>query len=145
MAGSETIPARGDERLPEVETPAVTVRSRYSLVVLAAKRAKQIREGAPVLIETESTNTLTIALEEIAAGKINSVAVEEPADGEGGRASHAEASVSPASPFLVDELVNASIARNREADGYLPEPDEDEGGAADEDSMDGESGNDGEE
>lgn len=46
------------------------VSSRYSLVVLAAKRAKQIKEGAPVLIDTESTNPLTIALEEIAAGKV---------------------------------------------------------------------------
>jgi DNA-directed RNA polymerase subunit omega len=46
------------------------VGSRYSLVVLAAKRAKQIKEGAPTLIETASTNPLTIALEEIAAGKV---------------------------------------------------------------------------
>jgi DNA-directed RNA polymerase subunit omega len=46
------------------------VESRYTLVVLAAKRAKQLREGAPKLIETRSTNPLTIALEEIAAGKV---------------------------------------------------------------------------
>jgi len=46
------------------------VGSRYSLVVLAAKRAKQIKEGAPALIETLSTNPLTVALEEIAAGKV---------------------------------------------------------------------------
>ena len=45
--------------------------SRYSLVVLAAKRAKQIKEGAPLLIDTDSTNPLTIALEEIAAGKVS--------------------------------------------------------------------------
>lgn len=44
--------------------------SKYSLVVLAAKRAKQIKSGAPPLIETNSRNPLTIALEEIAAGKI---------------------------------------------------------------------------
>ena len=46
------------------------VSNRYSLVVLSAKRAKQIKEGAPVLIDTDSTNPLTIALEEIAAGKV---------------------------------------------------------------------------
>lgn len=46
------------------------VKSRYTLVVLAAKRAKQLRDGAPKLIETTSTNPLTIALEEIAAGKV---------------------------------------------------------------------------
>ena len=45
--------------------------SKYSLVVLAAKRAKQIKSGAPPLIETSSRNPLTIALEEIAAGKIH--------------------------------------------------------------------------
>lgn len=44
--------------------------SKYSLVVLAAKRAKQIKSGAPPLIDTTSRNPLTIALEEIAAGKI---------------------------------------------------------------------------
>lgn len=44
--------------------------SRYSLVVLAAKRAKQIKAGAPPLIATDSRNALTIALEEIASGQI---------------------------------------------------------------------------
>lgn len=44
--------------------------SKYSLVVLAAKRAKQIKSGAPPLITTSSRNPLTIALEEIAAGKV---------------------------------------------------------------------------
>jgi len=47
------------------------IASRYSLVVVAAKRAKQIKEGSPVLIDTASTNPLTIALEEIAAGKVS--------------------------------------------------------------------------
>lgn len=45
--------------------------SKYSLVVLAAKRAKQIKGGAPPLIQTTSRNPLTIALEEIAAGVIH--------------------------------------------------------------------------
>lgn len=44
--------------------------SKYSLVVLAAKRAKQLKSGAPPLIQTSSRNPLTIALEEIAAGKV---------------------------------------------------------------------------
>ena len=55
---------------PSADTIEDKVGSRYSLVVLAAKRAKQIKEGSPVLIETESTNPLTIAMEEIAAGKV---------------------------------------------------------------------------
>lgn len=44
--------------------------SKYALVVLAAKRAKQLKEGARPLIETRSTNPLTIALEEIATGSL---------------------------------------------------------------------------
>ena len=44
--------------------------SRFDLVVAAAKRAGQIKDGAPPLVETTSRNPLTIALEEIAAGKV---------------------------------------------------------------------------
>ncbi|MHB0998873.1 MAG: DNA-directed RNA polymerase subunit omega [Armatimonadota bacterium] len=46
------------------------VASKYSLVIAVSKRAKQLKEGAPKLIETKSTNPITIALEEIAAGKV---------------------------------------------------------------------------
>lgn len=55
---------------PSADTIDKRVSSKYSLVVIAAKRAKQIKEGAPVLIDTDSTNPLTIAMEEIAAGKV---------------------------------------------------------------------------
>jgi len=55
---------------PSADNIAQNIGSRYSLVVIAAKRAKQIKEGAPVLIDTLSTNPLTIAMEEIAAGKV---------------------------------------------------------------------------
>jgi DNA-directed RNA polymerase subunit omega len=58
---------------PSADTIEDRVKSRYSLVVLSAKRAKQIKEGAPVLIDTDSTNPLTIALEEIAAGKVTAI------------------------------------------------------------------------
>jgi DNA-directed RNA polymerase subunit omega len=56
--------------------------SRYALVIVAAKRARQINnyhhqlgEGTfddfpPPLVESRSKNYLTIALEEIAQGKI---------------------------------------------------------------------------
>lgn len=46
------------------------VESRYALVVLAAKRARQIREHSGKLLDTDSTNPLTVALEEITAGKV---------------------------------------------------------------------------
>lgn len=43
---------------------------KFVLANLAAKRAKQLREGAPPLVSIESNHPLTIALAEIAAGKI---------------------------------------------------------------------------
>jgi len=46
---------------------------KYVLSNLAAKRAKQLREGAPPLVNIESHHPLTIALAEIAAGKIKPV------------------------------------------------------------------------
>jgi DNA-directed RNA polymerase subunit omega len=69
---------RIDELLPEAGG------SRYELVMIAAKRARQINDYyhnlgenmlgisqlTPPLITTRSTNLLTIALEEIADGKI---------------------------------------------------------------------------
>lgn len=53
---------------------------KYALSNLAAKRAKQIKEGAPPLVAVDSMHPLTIALAEIAAGKIKPImqAVEEP-------------------------------------------------------------------
>ena len=46
---------------------------KFVLSNLAAKRAKQLREGAPPLVNIESSHPLTIALAEIAAGKIKPV------------------------------------------------------------------------
>ena len=43
---------------------------KFVLSNLAAKRAKQLREGATPLVHTHSNHPLTIALAEIAAGKI---------------------------------------------------------------------------
>jgi DNA-directed RNA polymerase subunit omega len=60
--------------------------SRYALVLIAAKRARQINnyhhqlgegigfeEAPPPLIESRSKNYLTMAMEEIASGKIRHV------------------------------------------------------------------------
>lgn len=46
---------------------------KFVLSNLAAKRAKQLREGAPPLVQVESNHPLTIALAEIAAGKIKPI------------------------------------------------------------------------
>jgi DNA-directed RNA polymerase subunit omega len=67
---------------PRVDKLLKNVDSRYSLVIVAAKRARQINdyhhqlgEGTfgdvlPPLVESRSKNYLTMALEEIAEGKI---------------------------------------------------------------------------
>jgi len=67
---------------PRIDTLLDHVDSRYALVIVAAKRARQINnyhhqlgEGTfddfpPPLVESRSKNYLTIALEEVAQGKI---------------------------------------------------------------------------
>jgi DNA-directed RNA polymerase subunit omega len=67
---------------PRLDTLLENVDSRYALVIVAAQRARQINnyhqqlgEGTfddfpPPLVESRSKNYLTIALEEIAQGKI---------------------------------------------------------------------------
>ena len=55
---------------PSADLIELQVESKYALVILAAKRAKQIKEGSRSLIKTDSVNPLTIALEEIAAGVV---------------------------------------------------------------------------
>lgn len=44
--------------------------SRYTLVILASKRAREIVEGSKPLVETDSVKPVSIALEEIMADKI---------------------------------------------------------------------------
>ncbi|MCX7599142.1 MAG: DNA-directed RNA polymerase subunit omega [Armatimonadetes bacterium] len=58
-------------RLLPVEILEKLYGSRYSMVVVAAKRAMRIREGSEPLVETDARNPLTIALLELASGKIH--------------------------------------------------------------------------
>ncbi|MBC8588638.1 DNA-directed RNA polymerase subunit omega [Paratissierella segnis] len=44
--------------------------SKYTLVMVAAKRARQIIDGSKPLVETSSSKPVTIALEELIEGKI---------------------------------------------------------------------------
>ena len=46
-------------------------KNKYTLVMLTAKRSRQLVEGEKPLIETESTKPVSIAIEEIINGKIN--------------------------------------------------------------------------
>jgi DNA-directed RNA polymerase subunit omega len=66
---------------PRIDELMENVDSRYALVIVAAKRARQINnyhhqlgEGTfdefPPLVESRSKNYLTMALEEISEGKI---------------------------------------------------------------------------
>ena len=67
---------------PRVDSLLAHVDSRYALVIIAARRARQINnyhhqlgEGTfdelPPLVESRSKNYLTMAFEEIADGKIS--------------------------------------------------------------------------
>lgn len=66
--------------MPRDETPRVTldpllkkVDSKYTLVVLAARRARQLVDGAQPVIEPTGTKPVTIALEELAADRLSYV------------------------------------------------------------------------
>ena len=65
MANEKIFPA--PDILNEVEY------GKFVLTNLAAKRAKQIKEGAPPLVRIDTNHPLSIALEEIAKGKIKPI------------------------------------------------------------------------
>lgn len=44
--------------------------SIYRLVILAAKRAKEVAEGSPALVESSHRKVTSVALEEILHGKV---------------------------------------------------------------------------
>ena len=68
---------------PRVDTLLANVDSRYALVIVAAKRARQINnyhhmlgegsfdEAPPPMIESRSKNYLTMSLEEVAQNKLS--------------------------------------------------------------------------
>lgn len=68
---------------PRIDELLENVNTRYALVIVAAKRARQINnyhhqlgegmgfeEAPPPLVESRSKNYLTMSMEEIAQGKI---------------------------------------------------------------------------
>ena len=67
--------------------------SIYKLVILAAKRAKEVAEGSPSLVETGHKKVTSIALDEILRGKVLYKPDEEgtePRVGKKGRGSRAK-------------------------------------------------------
>jgi DNA-directed RNA polymerase subunit omega len=55
---------------PSLDVLVEKVDSKYTLVVLAAKRAREIMDGQQPLAESKSNKPVTVALEEVAQGKI---------------------------------------------------------------------------
>lgn len=55
---------------PSLQYALNKVSNRYLLVVLAAKRARQINRGAASRVDTRQKKPTSVALEEIAASKI---------------------------------------------------------------------------
>ena len=56
---------------------APVVNSRYSIVMAASKRARQIIAGEEPLINTKDEKALSIAVEELNQGKINILSDDE--------------------------------------------------------------------
>jgi DNA-directed RNA polymerase subunit omega len=55
---------------PSLDVLVTKVDSKYTLVVLAAKRAREILDGNQPLVECKSNKQVTVALQEVANDKI---------------------------------------------------------------------------
>lgn len=62
---------------PSIDRLMQLADSKYSLVVAAAKRARQLQDGAEELVHVSSNKYVTVALHEIAEGKIKFVRTKE--------------------------------------------------------------------
>jgi DNA-directed RNA polymerase subunit omega len=56
---------------PSIRSLLEKVDNKYSLVVIAAKRARQLVEGDEPIIDVDSNNPVTIAINEIEEKKID--------------------------------------------------------------------------
>lgn len=83
------------------------VGNKYSLVILAAKRSRQLREGHVPLARDPSPNYLTLAIREIEERKIQSVAPPE-----------------EELPPAPREMITSLVAGADFLDGEEPDPDE---------------------
>ena len=59
------------EQQPSLDILMKKVDSKYTLVVAVSKRARLLTEGEPKMVGTTSTKSVTIALQELAAGKLH--------------------------------------------------------------------------
>ena len=51
-------------------SPGSALGNRFSLITLVRKRARNLVDGSPPLVETDSRNPVSVALEEIHHGKV---------------------------------------------------------------------------
>lgn len=63
---------------PSIDRLLEQVDSKYTLVIAAAKRGRQLRNGARPAMECDSRKEVTVALNEISSGKIE---IERPLAG----------------------------------------------------------------
>ena len=63
---------------PPLESLLAKIENKYALVVAVAKRARVLKEGQLPMVDVASSNPVTVALEEIAAGKIRIDKSKEP-------------------------------------------------------------------
>ncbi|WP_432643457.1 DNA-directed RNA polymerase subunit omega [Acidaminococcus sp.] len=62
---------------PSIDYLADKVGSKYALVIMASKRARQLVNGAPALVKCDSNKPVSIALKEIAEGLVTIATPEE--------------------------------------------------------------------
>ena len=63
-----------------IEDCLKNVNNRFTLVHLAAKRVRQVREGSDLLVKSSNNEDVVTVLREIAAGRIVAERDEEPKD-----------------------------------------------------------------
>lgn len=61
---------------PTLESLMTKVDSKYTLVTLAAKRARELTDGDEPLVDVDTTKVVSIAMEEIDQGKITYEALQ---------------------------------------------------------------------
>ena len=55
---------------PSLDQLMELVDSKYTLVIIGARRARDLQDGKPQLVESQSNKPVTIALEELGAGRL---------------------------------------------------------------------------
>jgi DNA-directed RNA polymerase subunit omega len=62
---------------PPITDLMTMVDSRYTLVIAASKRARQLAEGQPALVECSSHKPVSIACHEIMEGKVSYIRTKD--------------------------------------------------------------------